>query len=648
MQFLRTSLVPKPLTQRVVKMKRPQPDVKDVMLNRFQSVFKSNKKLLRAWGTETINGVEVMKGRQFYYPTPKEGDSSFKRFKELFTLLGAYKDVTSANYKGIRQAWLYFNKEKGRAEVPSAEEFIASNLNKVWWDEPTVGKPMPDGVFIDATAKISYQYSVGGYRKVPCDFFVAQNEYQRIDTVNRAFEAIWRQFRVVSDGNAYAVDGKQRYEISIDDPWVQLLTLYSLRGFNSDHEVTACKRGSETMPSSIFGPNKVALDTYLIDVKLFYREFTADDPLVLQIAADMNEYKDAFEGVSEANERNTIRLVQTYMAGRYKEDGTGTINRNYQGWAAAMEDETDAYDSLWYEYKEGYYSEPVYYLRKEIFDDPKKFGLTRKELAGYVLKLVDSDYRKKKRKWYQRFFAVFLFVFSVVMALPSGGLTLVGAALAVSAGVMALTLASVLFSVAGADDWASAFSELNKAIEPLAQIAGIVTFVSSIQSAVRAGLKTVAGNVAADGFIKGLGATVVDGLKGLADTFVTEIIQGGKEFLSGKINSVSIGFTQRMVDLYTIPQKLKLESLQARNRDLQAEYEDMAKEASQERDVVRSYMYVYNKPATADWSIYAEEFDVPYERGGGNLHIGNIQKTTKQAMRKADYSDPAFDNITLL
>jgi hypothetical protein len=46
--------------------------------------------------------------------------------------------------------------------------------------------------------------------------------------------------------------------------------------------------------------------------------------------------------------------------------------------------------------------------------------------------------------------------------------------------------------------------------------------------------------------------------------------------------------------------------------------------------------------------MYASQFDLPYERGGGNLALGNIQRTTKQALRKADYDDSAFAGILLL
>ena len=79
------------------------------------------------------------------------------------------------------------------------------------------------------------------------------------------------------------------------------------------------------------------------------------------------------------------------------------------------------------------------------------------------------------------------------------------------------------------------------------------------------------------------------------------------------------------------------------------EYEKLVEENSRESDFLQGFSRIYARPATADWSIYAEEFDMPYERGGGALHIGNIQRTTKQAIRKGTYNeDPIFDNILVV
>ena len=69
---------------------------------------------------------------------------------------------------------------------------------------------------------------------------------------------------------------------------------------------------------------------------------------------------------------------------------------------------------------------------------------------------------------------------------------------------------------------------------------------------------------------------------------------------------------------------------------------------SRNSDLLRALTRMYSKPATADWSMYAGLYDAPYEHGGGTLALGNIQKTTRQALRRGVYDDSAFDNILVV
>ena len=134
-----------------------------------------------------------------------------------------------------------------------------------------------------------------------------------------------------------------------------------------------------------------------------------------------------------------------------------------------------------------------------------------------------------------------------------------------------------------------------------------------------------------------------------AESFVDNIIEGAKDVFSGTFNTnASAAFVSAVANTTTKLQNMKLESLNDRLKDVQSEYEDLIKDTAQESDLFRSYLNIQAKPATADWSIYAAVFDFPYERGGGNLAIGNIQRTTKQAMRKANYDDPAFAGIFII
>ena len=54
---------------------------------------------------------------------------------------------------------------------------------------------------------------------------------------------------------------------------------------------------------------------------------------------------------------------------------------------------------------------------------------------------------------------------------------------------------------------------------------------------------------------------------------------------------------------------------------------------------------VSNLPGIVDKSIYAELYDMPYGPGGGDLALGNIQRTTIQALRKAKYGNEVEKNV---
>ena len=90
-------------------MKKPQPDIGDTLRNQFIGNLKTVRGLLRLWGTQTVDGVEVFTPRQYYH---KVEDRSAD-FEKLFKFLGAYESVTEANNDGLRSAWMYFNKNNG-------------------------------------------------------------------------------------------------------------------------------------------------------------------------------------------------------------------------------------------------------------------------------------------------------------------------------------------------------------------------------------------------------------------------------------------------------------------------------------------------------------------------------------------------------
>lgn len=182
-----------------------------------------------------------------------------------------------------------------------------------------------------------------------------------------------------------------------------------------------------------------------------------------------------------------------------------------------------------------------------------------------------------------------------------------------------------------------AFAEVNKTIEPLVMVASLYLVIGNISN-------VAADSITADAIIDAAGKYITD----MADNMIDQIVQGATDIAAGNITANALKFMNVVAKLGMMPAKMKLADLNSRNKDLRAEYQDLVNEMSREYDVLQGFARVYANPATADWSIYAEVFDLPYEKGGGPMATGNIQRTTKQALRKADYSDPIFDNILVV
>jgi hypothetical protein len=334
------------------------------------------------------------------------------------------------------------------------------------------------------------------------------------------------------------------------------------------------------------------------------------------------------------------------------EDDPNLVVRSYLLWEDQATTGSSLTSSLWFNHNGNWY------LRAEPFRNPRAYNVTYSQLNTYVLGLLDSGYRKKSVPWYKKAIAVIVVVIAFVIAYVAPGagaklsVQLLAIAKAILVASLTLTLILLTFAVTGQAEWASAFMEVSKWIEPLVMIATIVLIVASISKAVEAA-KTAAKEAAKAAGEEYVEQTVVeivmDYVQSTATDMIDNIAKGAVDVFSGNFfTDVAKSFTVKLFKVLNFGMELKLESLNERNKDLKAEYAELVKEMNRETDALQGFARIYAKPATADWSIYASQFDVPYERGGGFLSLGNIQRTTKQAMRKADYKDSAFADILVI
>jgi hypothetical protein len=627
-------------------MKRPQPDIGDILKASFINNVKTVKKLKRLWGTTTVNGVEVLKHRQFYYPDSQKS----AEFEKLFKFLGAYDGVTSSDPKGVDSAWLYLNKNNNivlPGDYSTFEEsdsnqlwldhtyFVTSNLNALWWDPADGAMPadltLTTNIVIEAKQTSRLDPSI----RTTDLLDTSSTKAQLIQAVEDNYEALWDTCLISQQGvgvinKGSIVDPVTSYatpdedDLSPNDPWLDVLSRNALRTNG-----IPCTVKDVNIGVGIEGPRYYS--TYIVTIEIPYTLFSSSTLFVKNIASDlMGTYTSKIRTrLSYANGYWTKTSIKA-MDSADLQDPT-VVTRPYRLWEDEAVEVSASYDSLWYNHG------GIWYLRAGPLTDPRSYGFTFKQLNDYVLQLVDSDYKKKKVKWWKKLVAVIIFVIAVIYAFPTGGKSL-ALAKAIVFAAFVLNVVTAVLSATGSDDWAMAFASVSKAIEPLVQVAQIFLIVS--------GISNIADRAAsAEGNI---GTAIKDEIMDQIENAIDDIMSNTTSLISGDLANVSMNYLNGLAKMLTLPTKLKIASINERNRDLKAEYDKLVEEEYREDNVLRGFARVYAKPATADWSIYASTYDLPYERGGGSLSIGNIQRTTKQALRKGTYNDPMFENILVV
>jgi hypothetical protein len=587
----------------------------------------------------TTESFEVLKDRQYYYPNSSRAEN----YEKLFKFLGAYRDIENNEPKGVSSAWIYLNKNKN-SELPEPEEvgelsetyndFVAHNLNQLWWDADD--GPMPEGLTLTTSIVIEGELNTTRDETVTTTDLLDPDALPEVTaaTIVDTYDELWDTCLISQQGIGVINKGsitdefsqvvtQDEDDLSPDDPWLDVISRYALRSNGIPCTIKDVEKGyGKTEAGRIYY-------TYVITLEIPYYEFSTTTPMVNDIVTDLN-----------ATYSSRTRTKLSYPNGYYTqygiksmdstdlEDDPTIVTRPYRLWEDEAVEINPEFSAIW-EQIDG-----KWYLKADVFDNPRDYGITYKKLYSYVVTLIDSGYQKKKVPWWKKAIAIIIFVVAVVLALPTGGasLTWTAVATAILVGALVLSLITLALAASGQHEWAMAFSEASKMIEPLVIIATVITLGNSLNQLA---------NKAAE---KGIEQMVSE----FVDDFIADLAQGYTEMMAGQITQLSVSFASKMVQLVSMPMRLKLESINDRNKDLKAEYEKLVEETNREYDVLQGFMYIYGKPATADWSIYAAEFDRPFERGGGPLALGNVQRTTKQAIRRADYSDSAFENILVV
>lgn len=627
-------------------MKVPQPDLNKTLVDKFVAKTGANRKLSRLWGYRYVDGVRVLHARRHYFKASARPDN----YERLFKYLKVWNDVKDYKGDGVKSAWFTLNKSNGLEDRSVSDSFISDNLNRMWWDD--ADGEMPDNLTLTTTVVISDGFnSDSNIEAVDWN----QSKEANIQYIVDNYESFWSRYKIVQEGigvinKGSVLDTELNIEVpddddlSPDDPWLSIISRYALR----DSGVPCTIKDLEVGMNLAGGRVRT---TMVVTLEIPYIEFSNSSSMVNKIAEDLkvppapinpsikglhgiiDNLSNRVDGFSTSNAHLTQRAAKTITYYETEDDiDVTTISRSYLRWEESTVS-VSVYENFWHE------SNGIWYFKADVIDNPKDYGTNHVDLNNYLFSLLDTGYKKEKVPIWKKIVAIVIFVIAVVLTYLSFGTSsgattpIMAAAYAIITGSLVVSLLSVLFSSLGMNEFGMAFSNVNREVAPLVNVASIILVVNIITAAANA----VAAQVAKEGATQAIQSIVAD----LAADFAT----GLTDLLSGEITAKAVAVLNKTVSAYTKVQIDKLENISDRNIDLKAQYDKIVEETSMDSDVMKSYMNIYAKPATADWSIFASTYDLPYERGGGNLSTGNIQKTTKQAIRKADFEEAMFEDM---
>lgn len=603
-------------------MKRPQPDLKDILIPEYINKLSFIRKFVRYWGVTTVDGVRVLRERKYYYPSYSMSDSTVKLAKHI----GIYGELKDAKMKGVRNVWLYLNYQKS-GDVDLDKAILANNLSiavgqgkrlKILIGPKLGGTPYGQSLAIRSLTPPPIENPV-------------TNQEGIIQEILDEYSYYW--------DNGFIVKSTENY-----DKYAEVLAKYIL---TSDH-----------VPFTVKEVNK----TYTkIDIPYKVRNWD-DDKVVTAYATKLSiMYEVVVDIPSYSFTEGTDIVKSIYNDGQYAKDNYKTANDNLKFLVRTI---TRSYPAIYEDKEDKVYTEFAYSGDATLWyipSDQPAFGnlqrylredallgnyLTLDQKIDLINSVIDSDYRKKSSSFFEKIAGFAIIVVAVILAAPTGGASLAGAAavLAVAATVTLaafyITLAMALTASLGLNGTAQTLNQFMKTVEPLVIIASIITLYNVLQNLAVKGGQELAKESAKEAN-KTLTKKALEEM--VFDVTMENVMAGVKsEFTSLFTSSFKdVGF-DRVIKLanmvFDAYQKQDMASLQKdikREEEKLAELEE-AKENSKTRNLMMDLIKIQFNPLGKDHSHYSSIYDRPYERWATEYHTGNIQATTVNALWTKD------------
>ena len=554
-------------------------DLFETLKGEFIASLKYKNRFKKYWGTEFIDGIEVLKKQFTVYP-----NTGSDRVQKLLKLLGSRSSINSANFEGIESYYFFLNPSKSDTmDDENIDQALAAKINN----------------YVGVDGKVE-SYLVFTIEKDP-NYFKGFTNQQIINYITNDYDTNYNLLsglasgKKISDetiGGYLLFDNGQHFNTTITNATVSAYKTFTR---------VESESGSVKYISKFI--TQIAIEIKAIQTSYV----TSTSNIVIQMKNEQKELnRTGLQMFLESTENEIIQDGEQYSFRKVRAEKT---------------------DYIWYK---GQFR--VSFLEDKLFKNRDKLKI--------LLSSVDTGYVKKKVKWYKKALGFILIVIAVVIAVFSVGtsapLSTMLAAIGTAVGVSTMVMVGIQSYLAKHGDpnaagYMGRWIKIGGIISIVAGISAVITNISrqaAIEAAKETIIKTGVSEATASSSVALMDIAGIESFNLATGTTV-----GLSNYASATMNMLSSSFstgwksitsTALKVTNYTLKtiSSMRLESAQNEVNSLRDEYnksqEEITSLTDKELHIGIENIKWYTNPLTID----NMRFDTNHLYEGTKFNIG--------------------------
>jgi hypothetical protein len=585
-------------------------DFFETLKGEFVGSLKFKNKFIRLWGTTSIDGVQVLNPKFEIYPNTES-----MHIQKFLKHIGAQSQINGADFENVQSYYFWLNSSKADTlNQEDLNDIIASKINSYC----TVGEKLI----------INLNFSNAG----DYNYFKNFTKQQIFDYITNDYDAMYNMLDNYSVGETLLTttigsyilfDNGQHFDISILKATVSsVATKVRLHPWDDDY-TTVYKAGISLEIQAIRKSN-----------------ITGSANIVTHIVDEANEYTTA-----------KATAIQQLLESSNNESTTSGFT-----W---IKNRTGKTDDIWYKGQ----------MRVSFIEDS---AIKTKEKINILISALDTGYTVPKTKWWKKALGPVLIVIAIVMAIPTGGLSLEAlpaflAALAINVGIATLVITGLSAYWAkhgdpGATQYMGRWIKVGSIISAVAGISGLIANIAR-QAAMQAATTAATETAVATGETSTVTATTMGQTATVTATptvtaygTTTTIVEGGtgalvsetatvgfSDFVSAGWDSMYNGMTSswqsiastglKMVRFFTNMRfQSQAKSLQSEINAKTEQNDKANKELEEMNDKEVNIALDDIKWYTSPLKIESQRYEIDYLYGGTKMNIGRPSFVTGRGL----------------